>query len=971
MKKRLLLLPFLAMLFFISLSIPISAEVDETHPGFRVEGRFLYDNAGEKVILYGINKMIIWMDKDGDPSFSEIAKTGANSVRIVWTMDGTAQELDTAITNCRKEHMIPMVELHDATGEWSKLPSLVDYWVRDDVVEVIKKHQEYLLVNIGNEVGNSVSEDAFKAGYSEAVTRMREAGIHVPLIIDASSYGQDINILQSCGPSLIEGDPDRNLIFSVHMWWPYMYGRTDQEVVDEIAETVEMGLPLIVGEFGNEWEQTESGQIPYKVIIEQCYKNEIGYLPWSWGPGNNPQTFLDMTTDGTFATLQGWGLEVALNNIYSIQNIAQIPVSMLSDLPPVLPAKPLPYGNLAQGMPATSSSNESGYVAGNIVDSDLGTRWASEVSDPNWVYVDLLETKEIDRVIINWEAAYATQYKIQVSDDALTWKDIYTSYNGKGGTEDISVTGLGRYVRIYGSQRYNTSWPYSIYEIGIYGPESQESASISPSVAVFDKNMKEQSDVTITLSSKNNTLNAVMNGSTALVLGTDYTISGTTLTVKKEYLSDLAEGTTKLVLDYNEGVDPYLFIAIGDTSPSGYIRPSRVEFDRNETMKEDVVITMSSNNNTLLNINNGTTALVLGEDYTVSENTVTIKKEYLAKQDIKVTKLTFDFDKGTDPVLRVNVSDTTESATITPTSEEFEKRLQEDVVVTMTTNGNKLNAVMNGSVVLDLGTDYTVENNIVTISKEFLAKQEVGVMKLTFDFAAGIDPILSITVTDTAPTSLITPKNTSFDPESPEDIKVTMTLNGNTLVAIKNGTTALVNGTDYTVEENIVTILKTYIQAQTSESTSLTFCFSEGANQVLTINPPLPDAIPSVRVTTTNNTNSINQSYVITAKGGTIDLSKVSIQFSADGMSTEEHNVFIDNAALQLNVAPWYSSINSYVKGTVTNGVLSLSISSSTQLVEGTGSLTIDLRFAKVDWSNYGTLTSPVLNVYYDGILIQ
>ena len=61
--------------------------------------------------------------------------------------DGTPDELDTAITNCRAEHMIPIIELHDATGEFDKLQSLVDWWVKPEVVQVIQKHQEYLLVN--------------------------------------------------------------------------------------------------------------------------------------------------------------------------------------------------------------------------------------------------------------------------------------------------------------------------------------------------------------------------------------------------------------------------------------------------------------------------------------------------------------------------------------------------------------------------------------------------------------------------------------------------------------------------------------------------------------------------------------------------------------------------------------------------------------------------------------------------------
>ena len=99
MKKLMLLLSISLLTLFgwVLASIHFQAKAAENYPGFRVEGRFVYDKYGEKVILVGVNKMIIWMDIDGLPSFPEIAKTGANCVRIVWTSDGTAEQLDTAI----------------------------------------------------------------------------------------------------------------------------------------------------------------------------------------------------------------------------------------------------------------------------------------------------------------------------------------------------------------------------------------------------------------------------------------------------------------------------------------------------------------------------------------------------------------------------------------------------------------------------------------------------------------------------------------------------------------------------------------------------------------------------------------------------------------------------------------------------------------------------------------------------------
>jgi mannan endo-1,4-beta-mannosidase len=446
------------------------------YSGFKVDGRYLYDLNGDKFIPVGVNKMVIWMDNDGIPSYEEIAKTGANTVRIVWTTDGTAEQLNTAIHNCRLYNMVPMVELHDATGVWSDLEACVDYWTRDDVVEVLLEHQEYLLLNIANECGDaSISESDFLSGYTDAITRIRDVGIQVPLIIDGLDWGKDIDVLQSQGPALIEADPENNLMFSVHMWWPYAWGYTEQTVIDEIAESVEMELPLIVGEFGGLWEETETGQIPYETILEQCTLNEVGWLAWSWGPGNNPQTFLDMTDDSTYDTLHDWGLEVAVNNEYSIQNTAVRPDWLMEDVEPLPTATPLPDGNLALDKDVSVSSFESDdYPGTNVVDGDLETRWASTNSDPQYVTIDLGESYDIGKVLVIWEYAYATQYAIQVSDDGNTWTDIYNEYSGDGGTDELSVSATGRYVRIYGTQRYNSEWGYSIWEVGIYEENSEE-----------------------------------------------------------------------------------------------------------------------------------------------------------------------------------------------------------------------------------------------------------------------------------------------------------------------------------------------------------------------------------------------------------------------------------------------------------------------------------------------------------------
>ncbi len=216
-----------------------------------------------------------------------------------------------------------------------------------------------------------------------------------------------------------------------------MYGHSKEEVYKEFEETYNMELPLVVGEFANQWEETTQGQIPYKEIMECCAKYEIGYLIWSWGPGNNPQSFLNMTTDSTFNTLQPWAKEMIFDSDYALNKLSVIPESMRSGLPAQKPANPLPAGNLALGKDVVSSSIEgTGYEALKATDGDITSRWASNSNSPtDWIYVDLGSEKDINKVLINWENAYAAQYQVQVSNDALTWTDVYRTYNGTGGLD--------------------------------------------------------------------------------------------------------------------------------------------------------------------------------------------------------------------------------------------------------------------------------------------------------------------------------------------------------------------------------------------------------------------------------------------------------------------------------------------------------------------------------------------------------
>jgi hypothetical protein len=124
--------------------------------------------------------------------------------------------------------------------------------------------------------------------------------------------------------------------------------------------------------------------------------------------------------------------------------------------------------NLALKNPVIASTSMS--AASQAVDGISGSRWESNHGvDPSWIYVDLQSPTDIDSVVLYWEGAYATQYKIQTSNDAAVWTDVYTEMAGDGGKDKIvfSATNI-RYVRMYGIARA-TGYGYSIYEFQIYG----------------------------------------------------------------------------------------------------------------------------------------------------------------------------------------------------------------------------------------------------------------------------------------------------------------------------------------------------------------------------------------------------------------------------------------------------------------------------------------------------------------------
>jgi hypothetical protein len=145
--------------------------------------------------------------------------------------------------------------------------------------------------------------------------------------------------------------------------------------------------------------------------------------------------------------------------------------SVASPAPPTKPpaGKPNPSGaNLAlQGTATASGSEGDPWLPRFACDGDTGSRWSSAFADPQWIRVDLRQSWQLTEVTLVWERAYGVRYRVDTSLDGKSWRTLWSTTSGRGGTVRVDAKGAAaRYVRMYGTQR-SGQYGYSLLELEI------------------------------------------------------------------------------------------------------------------------------------------------------------------------------------------------------------------------------------------------------------------------------------------------------------------------------------------------------------------------------------------------------------------------------------------------------------------------------------------------------------------------
>lgn len=296
-------------------------------PAYYVRDGKLYDPCGEQLVLRGVNKMAVFLDRKGD-SFPEIAKTGANTVRFMWLTSVPASEAVQTLQRAVDEKLVPIWEMHDATGDFSKMPQIEAFWTDPATVTVLKRFEARMILNIANEAGQGVPDVTLISTYGRIAQKLRTAGVRMPLMVDAAGYGRDVEQLLRVAPQIQAADPIHNMMFS---WHEYdAGGNQEARITNAFTTAVTQKIPFLVGEFGNVSPGACQLQVPYQHVITQAQAMGIGYLPWSWDNSNGDcntggGSAFDLVSDGIhLSTLKaGWATDVVTGNAASIQKTAK------------------------------------------------------------------------------------------------------------------------------------------------------------------------------------------------------------------------------------------------------------------------------------------------------------------------------------------------------------------------------------------------------------------------------------------------------------------------------------------------------------------------------------------------------------------------------------------------------------------------------------------------------------------------
>jgi hypothetical protein len=299
----------------------------------------LYDSKGVEFRIRGVN--LCHYDSTGY-SGPGIARSGANTVRVGLYLSSISTStyvntMETYISD--SENVVATMfyvpgtrNVTSGDQSTSDLSSVVQNWVTN--FKYYSPMQQHLIIDIANEWGPRDSA-TWESAYVSAIKSLRAVGYTAPIMIDSGGWGQDTGDLLTYAQAVFNADPQKNVIFSLHVysglgnpWTPASLSAYAQQL-KSLAESA--GMVFVFGEFGPglNYGPSPTSLTPQQVI-GAAEGAGIGWMGWAWDDNNESggassnesfsMTFRgpgiytvssDLTTYGQEMVLSGYALKLA------------------------------------------------------------------------------------------------------------------------------------------------------------------------------------------------------------------------------------------------------------------------------------------------------------------------------------------------------------------------------------------------------------------------------------------------------------------------------------------------------------------------------------------------------------------------------------------------------------------------------------------------------------------------------------
>lgn len=125
--------------------------------------------------------------------------------------------------------------------------------------------------------------------------------------------------------------------------------------------------------------------------------------------------------------------------------------------------------DLARSATASSSADETpDFPARDAIDGRASSRWSSPAKDGEWWQAEFAEPVRLGQVVLRWQDAYASTYRVQTSADGRTWRTAATVRDGRGGRDAVRMDAKDtKFVRIVGDKRA-TRYGISLWSVEAY-----------------------------------------------------------------------------------------------------------------------------------------------------------------------------------------------------------------------------------------------------------------------------------------------------------------------------------------------------------------------------------------------------------------------------------------------------------------------------------------------------------------------